>query len=222
MQYCSHCKVSIRGNNTGCPLCGNVLPQEDEANAHPEVYPNILPYYERHLALRIMVFATVVTIVVSLVIFQLFPAKVNWTFFVLLGLISMWLNLIVVIRKRYHITKNILWQVTILSILSVFWDYATGWHGWSLDYVIPFLFVAAMLIMYVTARIMKIGARDYITYLLLDGLLGIIPILFIRMDLISVIYPSVISVGISIIFISAIFIFQGDNIKSELIKRMHI
>ncbi|UWG95833.1 DUF6320 domain-containing protein [Dehalobacter sp. DCM] len=222
MPYCNHCKVSIRGNRERCPLCRNIIAIESDTSDCREIFPAIPPVFERNLALRIMIFSTVVAIVVSLVIYVLFPSDVKWPVFVLLGLISMWLNLFVVLRKRYHISKNILWQVAILSILSILWDWGTGWHGWSLDYVIPFIFVAAMLIMYVTAKIMKISARDYITYLLLDGLLGIVPILFIRYNLVEAIYPSVLSVAISVISLSAIFIFQGDYIKSELIKRMHI
>ncbi|AHF10812.1 MULTISPECIES: DUF6320 domain-containing protein [Dehalobacter] len=222
MQYCSHCQVRIRGNKRNCPLCGNILPGHDGAYDQQEIYPVVPPFYERHLALRIMIFASVVALVVSFMVYALFPSSINWPVFALFGLISMWLSLIIVIKKRHHITKNIMWQVTILSFLSVIWDWGTGWRGWSLDFVVPILFVSAMFVLYVTAKIMKLRARDYITYFLLDGLLGIIPVIFLLFDWIHVLYPSVISVAVSIIFLSAILIFQGENIKAELAKRMHI
>jgi len=38
----------------------------------------------------------------------------------------------------------------------------------------------------------------------------------------KVVYPSIISIGFSIISLSAIFIFQGEEIKAEIDKRMHI
>ena len=169
-----------------------------------------------------MAFISIVAIVASFVVYKIFPSNVNWPIFVLLGLISMWLSLIVVIRKRHNITKNIMWQVMIVSLLSVFWDWRTGSRGWSLDYVIPILCVAAILVMYVTAKVMKLSIRDYIAYFFLDGLFGIIPSIFILFDLVKVWYPSAICVAMSIIFPSGIVIFQGENIRHELNKRMHI
>jgi hypothetical protein len=136
--------------------------------------------------------------------------------------ISIWIGLIIIIQKRYHIPKKIVWQVFIVSVLAVFWDYKIGWRGWSLDYIIPIASVSAMIIMYVTAKIMNLSVSDYVTYILLDGVFGIIPIVFIVLDLVKVIYPSIISIGFSIISLSAIFIFRGEEIKAEITKRMHI
>ena len=158
----------------------------------------------------------------SYVVYKIVPTNVNWPGFVLFGLLSVWLSLIYALRKRYNITKSIMWQVIIVSGLVIFWDWKIGWMGWSLDYAVPFLCIAAMLVMYITAKVMKLSARDYISYFLLGGLFGIIPILFILFDLVKVNYPSYISVAASIIFLSAIIIFHGDSIKEELRKRMHI
>jgi len=160
--------------------------------------------------------------VISFVLNKIFPSNINWPMFVIFGLISMWLSLIVIVKKRHNITKTIMWQVIVVSALSIIWDWRIGWRGWSLDYAIPVLCVAATLVMYITAKVMKLSVRDYIAYFLLDGLFGIIPIIFIYFKLVNVFYPSMITVAVSIIFLSAILIFQGENIKIELDKRMHI
>lgn len=230
IKYCNHCQTHIRGNKSECPLCRNILPGEGYCNTQEEIFPEIPPAYERHLAIRIMAFISIFTIVASFAVYNIFPSvvyhiippNVNWPIFEVFGLLSMWLSFIVVMRKRHNITKNIMWQVIIVSALSVIWDWRTGSRGWSLDYVIPVTCVVAMFVMYVTAKVLKLSARDYIAYFLLDGLFGIIPILFILFDLINVFYPSVACVAGSIIFLSAILIFQGENIKMELMKRMHI
>jgi len=65
-----------------------------------------------------------------------------------------------------------------------------GWRGWSLDYAVPILCVAALLVMYITAKVMRLSARDYISYFLLGGLFGIVPVLFILFDIVKVDYPS--------------------------------
>lgn len=220
MKYCSHCKVYIREDHERCVLCENVL--ENKIEKSEEVFPDIPPFYESHLAIKILVFVSIVAVVLSFGINMIFPSNVNWPVLLVLGILSIWIGLIIVVQKRYHIPKKIIWQVLIVSLLSVFWDYKIGWRGWSIDYVIPIASVSAMIIMYITAKIMKLSIRDYITYALIDGVFGIIPIIFIAFDIVNVIYPSIISIGFSIISLSAVFIFQGKEIKAEINKRMHI
>lgn len=222
MIYCNHCKVYIRDNKAKCPLCGNILSDNDNKGEGEDVYPRIPLEYEGHMVIRILIFISIVAIVASYVIYKILPSNVNWPGFVLFGLLSIWLSLTYALRKSHNITKSIMWQVIIVSVLAIFWDWKIGWRGWSLDYAIPFLCITAMLVMYITAKVMKLSARNYISYFLLGGLFGIIPVLFILIDLVNVNYPSIISVAVSIVFLSAIIIFQGDNIKEELRKRMHI
>lgn len=219
MKYCRYCKLYIKEDRDKCTLCENVLEEGDGTGE--EVFPEIPPFYESHLALKIMVFISIVALVVSFAFDTIFPSSINWPVLFMFAVISIWIGLIIIVQKRYHIPKKILWQVLIVSGLALFWDYQIGWRGWSLDYVIPISSVSAMIIMYVTAKIMNLSIKDYVTYVLLDGIFGIIPVLFIIFDLVDVIYPSIISIGVSIISLSAIFIFQGKEIRSEMKKRMH-
>ena len=46
-----------------------------------------------------------------------------------------WLSLALAVRKRKNIPKGMLYQVALLSIICMIWDFATGWNGWSIDYV---------------------------------------------------------------------------------------
>ncbi len=194
----------------------------DPDHGREAVFPAIPPAYERHLAIRILVFISFATVVASFAIRMIFPTDVNWPLFVVFGLVSMWLGLIVVIRKKHNIPKTIMWQVTVVTLLCVFWDWQTGWGGWSISYLMPMICVAAELVMYITAKIMRLGIRDYLIYATLDGLFGILPIIFILFGWVRMLYPSVICIAVSVIFLSGIFIFQGENIKNEWKKRMHI
>jgi len=221
MKYCRHCKVYIREERDKCVLCENILEGELKEKSE-KVFPKIPPFYKSHLAFKIMLFISITALVISFAIDMIFPSNINWPILFMFVVISIWVGLIIIVQKRYHIPKKIVWQVFIISILAVFWDYKTGWRGWSLDYVIPVACVSAMIIMYVTAKIMHLSIENYITYILLDGVFGIIPVLFLMFNLVNVVYPSIISIGFSIISLSAIFIFQGREIKAEISKRMHI
>ncbi len=222
MQYCNHCKVYIKDNKDQCVLCGNTLPIEDNQDVERATFPYIPPFYESNITMKILTFISISAIVISFAINIIFPASINWPLLVVLGLVSIWIGLYVIIKKRYHIPKKIIMQSVIISLLSVFWDWKTGWRGWSTTYVIPIIIVSAMALMYITGKILKVSTRDYITYSLIDGFFGIVPLTFILFELVNPIYPSIISITVSIISIAAIFIFQGEEIKQELDKRMHI
>ena len=221
MKYCSHCKVYIRDSRKKCTLCGNFL--SSNGNGGEEVvFPLIPPSYERHLAIKITAFISIIIIVLSFSIDMIFPSKIRWPILVVLGLSSMWIGLFFLIRGKYHMPKKIIQQVAILSLLAIFWDWKIGWRGWSLDFVIPIVFMGGMITIYVIAKIMKLSVKDYITYALIDGLFGIIPFLFMVLGWTKVIYPTIVCVGLSMIFLSALFIFHGKDIIEELNKRMHI
>lgn len=221
MRYCNHCKVNIIQEREKCVLCGNFVSviRDEEGE---DIFPKIPPSFESNMLLKIMLFISISTIVASFVINMIFPSTINWPLLMVFGLISIWLGLYVIFQKRYNVHKKIIWQVIIISLISLFWDWNTAWRGWSITYVLPTIFISAMVLMYVTGKIMKLSVRSYIIYALIDGVLGIVPALFILFGWVEVSYPSLISVGVSIIFLSAIFIFKGNEIRDELNKKMHI
>ena len=49
----------------------------------------------------------------------------------------MWLALAVGFFKRYNLLKNAMWQLIIVTVGCLIWDWLTGWHGWSIDFVLP-------------------------------------------------------------------------------------
>lgn len=220
MQFCEHCKVHIRGNRKYCPLCQNTI--SGTGSEEEEIFPQVPLNYQYNLAIRVLLFLSICIVVISLAIYAMFPVKVNWPMFILAGILCIWISLAMVIRKRYNIPKTITWQVGVISILAVIWDWRTGWHGWSLDFVFPIACVVAMIVMYITAKIMRLGVRDFIIYIVLDSIFGIIPVVFYLLNLLQIIYPSVISISLSILSLVAVILFEGENIKEELNKRMHL
>jgi hypothetical protein len=221
MQYCENCRVTIKGKNHVCPLCGGIL--QGDGNETEEVFPYIPTIYQEfNLFIRIIVMISLSVAIVSFAVNAIFTKNSRWSFFVAAGILCMWISLFFILRKRNNIPKTIVWQVGIIGVLSVAWDYSTGWREWSIDYVIPTICVGAMIVMAVGAKILKIGVRDLIIYLLVDGIFGFVPIIFLLFGWVNVRYPSVICVAVSAINLLALIVFEGDNMKSELNKRMHI
>jgi hypothetical protein len=221
MQKCEKCKVSLKGNYSVCPLCGGIIQKEETENVNE--FPGIPTIYQEfNYFIRLMTLISIVAIVISFAVNLIFMKESTWSLLVAAGIVCMWLSLFLIIRKKSNIPKTILWQVVLLGVLSVVWDVSMGWRGWSIDYVIPSIIVIAIISMAIGAKLLKIGVRDLLIYMLIDAIFGFIPILFIVFGWLNVLFPSVICVASCVISVSALILFEGDNMKSELNKRMHI
>jgi hypothetical protein len=221
MLYCENCKVSIKGTHKVCPLCGGIIPDNGEHSE--EVFPYIPTIYQEfNIFIRTMILISISAMIISFAVNFVFNRESRWSFLVAAAILCMWVSMFFIIRKKNNIPKTIVWQVAIIGVLSVLWDRSMGWMGWSIDYVIPSVCVGAMIVMAIAAKLLKIGVRDLIIYLFVDGLFGFIPIIFLLFGGLSVKLPSVICVAASAISLSALILFEGDNMKAELNKRMHI
>lgn len=221
MQYCEHCRVNTKGEHHICPLCGGIL--NGQGNKEEEVFPQIPTIYQEfNIFIRVIILISIVAIAVSFAINVIITKDSRWSLLVAAGILCMWISLFFILRKKNNIPKTIVWQVGVISILSFLWDRSMGWIGWSIDYVIPSICVVAMIVMAIGAKLLKIGARDLIVYLFVDAIFGFIPIIFILFGWLNVLYPSVICVAASAISLSVLVLFEGDNMKAELNKRMHI
>lgn len=221
MRYCDNCKVSIEGVRTFCPLCqGETRKLDDSEEA---TFPLIPTVYRKHnLFFRILIFTSVTVVAISMVINFLIPTPVWWSFFVLVGVVTMWIMLAVAVRKRSNIPKTVLYQVVSVSLLAVLWDYITNWRGWSLDYVIPIVCTGAMLAMSIVARVLNLHFEDYVIYILIDAVFGVVPVIFLLLGHLQVLIPSLCCVVGSILSLFALFLFEGERIKTELKRRLHL
>jgi hypothetical protein len=223
MHYCEHCKVKIRGINSVCPLCGGILEDQGSYDEADHVYPQIPTIYQEfNVMIRVMILISIAVVVISFAVNFIFTRESRWSFLVAAGITCMWISLLTIIRKKNNIPKTILWQVALISIFAIVWDRSMGWRGWSIDYVLPSVYIGAMIVMAIAAKILKIGVGDLVVYLLVDGVFGLLSIVFIIFGWLNVLLPTVICVTASVISLSALVLFEGDNIKEELNKRMHI
>ncbi|MFT8318465.1 MAG: DUF6320 domain-containing protein [Sporolactobacillus sp.] len=219
MRYCEKCRVKVRGEETRCPLCQNRLTGSAEENVYPSI-PTV--YKQNELFFKSLIFSTITAGVVCAAINLILPQSGYWSVFVLLGILCFWISLSYALRKKDNIPKSISNQVFILSILSVGWDWFTGWHGWSVNYVLPISFSVALLSLAIIAKVIKLPAEDYIVNLVVDIVFGIAPLILYIAGLVGPVIPSVICTSLSIISLSALILIEGKRVLREIIKNFHL
>lgn len=219
MLNCGRCKVNIDGDKIVCPLCQGELTGIATQDSYPDL-PK--PKYGKNFLLRLISFVAVAIIIVSLALNLMVRSDVWWSLFVIGGVASAWITATVGISYRRKLFTKITWQLVIVSVFAVIWDVSTLWRGWSIDYVIPISCLVSMLSMVILSKIMKIPAREYLIYLVLDAVYGVTPIIFYFTGVLGVVYPSLICVTCSLISIFAILFFQGKSIRAEITRRFHL
>ncbi len=141
---------------------------------------------------------------------------------VVFGIASMWLVVMIIIRKRRNIAKGIVYLIVWLSLISVYWDYLNGWQGWSTTYFVPIICSSALIAMFIAVRVVKLEAGDYLPYLIVAALLGLIPALFLALKLVEQAIPSAVSLGLSSVMLILILAFRRKVVMRELEKRFHV
>ena len=223
MKNCAKCKVTVTGAGTRCPLCQGGLQENGEPDVRGAIFPNIPDTLHKHsLFFRILILVSVAAVVICGVINLILPEHGWWSLFVLAGVVCGWISLAVAFHYRRNVPKSILYQVVVVCVLTTLWDYWTGWHGWSIDYVIPITCVVAMLVLAITARVFKLNLGSFIMYFTISALFAIVPVIFYVRGMLQVVYPSLICVAGSIISLAALILFEGDNMRKELKRRLHL
>lgn len=218
MKYCPHCKVSVVGMPARCPLCQSAL--SGEGTLSP--FPRPQPQRTRQFVLRLLIFLSVAGALICVLINSLLPHTGAWSLFVVAGIACLWLSLGIAIRKRRSLLKSITWQSILLSALAIVWDVVTGWHAWSVDFVVPCIFLANMLLTPLLARLMRMPTNAYLVYFCLVFTFGLIPVAFLLTGLVVVWLPSFLSVACSGISLLALCVFGGRTMLDELHRRFHL
>lgn len=218
MRFCEKCNVHIRGGETYCPLCGNRL----QGQAEEDIFPKTeVPYQQMNKILRMFLFLSVSAVLICLVANRIFDPHIFWSLFVLFGMASFWISLLMVWKKKQNIPKSILWQTALISLLALIWDVGTGWNRWSIDFVLPILCTVAIFVIVALIKLLHLGFHECVIYILLEILIGVVVLVLLCAGVIHFIYPSLICVLCCGISLSALVIFRWDVLKEELQKRLH-
>lgn len=220
MKNCYKCNVSVKTSLDECPLCHNTLDNKKKVD---DVFPLIPTLYTKHkLLLRIMLFLSVFGSAVCLVINYLVVSKVRWSLFVVAGITSFWATFITGINKRKNFIKMLFAEVIVIILFSLVWDYFTGWLRWSITFVLPFLCIAYIVVIIFARIFLKHRLKEYIIYIYLNCLIGLLPLIFLLRNVVNIRWPSILSIIFSVFSILVLAIFNRRQVKDELTRRFHI
>ncbi len=149
--------------------------------------------------------------------------EVPWTLFTAGGIASMWLASTIGFFKRHNLLKNTMWQLLLVTVGCIIWDVLTGWHGWSVDFVLPGLSIGVLCSMLVISRIQKYPLRECMIYLVMAAAYGfLLPLILVLAGTVTWKLPSLLGAGFCLLFVAGLVLFKGKEFKEEMGKNFHI
>lgn len=222
MSRCLECNVRIEGDWDSCPLCGASTIQQS-GGAGP--LPRIPLAFSRRRVLRTLVVVSVLLILAMLGVLALLRPQepgIGAVRSVWLGVVTMWLLVITALARRRTISRLMLRLVVIVGALLAYWDWVTGWLGWSLTFAIPIVCGSAIL---GVLLILLLARRDAELHVVSGGiivLIGFAPLLFLILGWVGTPWPSLICGALAVIVLLVLQILRGGALHAELSRRLHV
>lgn len=217
---CYKCNVNINSNTHTCPLCKNELKKEGFIE---DVFPVIPTVHKGHgIFLKILMLIFFASIIICIAINLMVSKRLSWSLVVAAGVSCVALSIAMAIRKRHNFAKLTFSQYIFAVTGSIIWDYFTGWKLWSLDYVLPLVSMAFVYISFILRLFFPYQLRNYFMNIIFACIVGLVPMVFLILDITSVSWPAYVSAITSIVMICSLLIFDGKKIKKELESRFHV
>lgn len=165
-----------------------------------------------------------IALVTSMLVTDLnFHPKIRWTLFTAGGVATMWIASSIGFFKRYNLLKNLMWQLLIGTIISFIWDVLTGWHSWSVDFVLPMMSVGILFAMYAIAKVQKSPVREYLIYEIMAAGYGLIlPGILLLCKVVKRPTVSMFGALVCFLFLVGVLLFKGREFKEEMQKNLHV
>ncbi len=223
MQHCPYCKIEVGGNLSKCPLCQNPLSgtPSDEAPYWPEAKPLKTLSLAAKIVLFVLLSATFICLALDFLLGL--HADLHWSVLVAVFSLSALLILFLVLDHPRLTVPRFLFQMLLLAIaLSFFTEWFLGYRGFSLDYMMPILCSAVLVMDIVFIFVDARFTQNTLVYFLMNVLIGLVT--FLVLALLSHVQriPWMICLIISVLGILSVLVFKWHSLWLELQKRLHM
>ena len=232
MKHCRECNIDIDTNRVTCPFCRDILDDIDDKKTVMETYEAYKETpYKNHTVRKIFLFISLVAIFVCVLVNFLTFSGSFWSLFVVGGILYLWILIRFTIMSRQNIALKLLLQAIGIGLILFFIQIDNRSVHWLMPYALPFMMVATTLAITLLIFIKIMRYKDYMLYLIMVALLGIIPLILCFVETTQylfmvgdklIIWPSIVCCSYAGFTILGMFVFGERATKTEFIKRFHV
>ena len=215
---CNKCKVSVDAPSNICPLCNSEMKSKNNFNSS---YPTLSTKANQKFIKKIIFFIACLICISILCINYFLTPKIKWSIFVVLQIILSYFIFSNIFNGRKKILKLLLTLNILVCSISIFWDFYSGFMGWSINYVFPALCISYGIFMLVLRFVNYFAFRENSSYIYLNICLGFIPTILVLCERIEANPLIYLSSLFAILNLLILIIFDGSNFKEDIAKKIH-
>ena len=218
MKQCKKCNISLDINANNCPLCNSVINYNKNFKGSYPIINNII---NKHLFRRIIFFMACIISLTVLFLNYILTPDIKWSLFVVLQIFLSYYVFYNILNGRKKVIKLLLILNIIVCILSVFWDFYTGFHSWSTNYVLPSLCISYGVFMLILRFVDYFAFRENSSYIYLNICLEFAPLILVYLNYAKLNVLVQLSSIFGILNLLILIIFDGSDFKEDIFKKMH-
>lgn len=221
MQICQKCNVKIRGRKECCPLCQGRL-KEVEGDENPS-FPTLEKRKISNITfLKMCTFLFIASEIIFGAINIMTKGEFPFIGPVMLGILVGWIDVLATMYLRNNLIKVITFEVIVAIVVDFYIDIKTGFYGWSVNWMIPMTLIGLAIATNIIAMVLKLRLDEYIMYIVLDFVMSLVQIIFIKNGMNNFPWPAAISIITYMIIIAALVIFRFRDLKNASEKMFNI
>lgn len=226
MRKCRNCQVSILDDTLVCPLCHSVLEHTEttEPKGHNGgMYPDVKDKARKlNFIVKLYTFLAIVAEVGLIIINYATFSGLWWSAISGVGILYFYMTLRYSIQKNGGYLSTILMQIVAAVILCIVIDFIVGYHGWSVNFVVP---SAILLLDLVSIILMLVNLDSWQSYILMQVMTVLLSIVILILWKVGIIvYPivTIVAAAVSGALFVGTLIFGDRRAKNELKRRFHV
>lgn len=223
MHKCSNCEVLIDENLISCPLCGSIVSEKNKADLN-RLYPDYETtgsYTWKNFISGFALFLAIAVITECLFVNLITNTRNLWFLYVIGPVLYLLLSVNHTLLSKAHMGTKILFQVVGISSMLVMLDLLSGYYRWSVNIVIPLLFIMPILLITIIVFIKKKLWDDFVGYMMVFTFLGFMPIVLYSVGVSDSIWASAASASYALLTMVVMFLLPGRNFKNEFKRRFY-
>lgn len=226
MKFCPECKIEVGGPEVHCPLCGCELKKSNRSDGEANLYPDFTAVTKHRSKFpplaKVFAFLSLVAVFVCGLVDLLLNRRLTWSLFVIGGIAALWMSVGVHLLSDINLSNKLLLDLCALSFYLMLIDRLTGWSQWSIDYVIPILYMGVMITVIILALVFRNYWREYILSLVSVCVLGLGPLLIFFNSKSPMRYLCLAAALMAAALAGGLLFFAGGKVFSEWQRRMNI
>lgn len=218
MKECKSCNIKFNIQEELCPLCQNKL----VGDCNKTIFPTNTIFRVHSLLLKILLFISVITTVISFSIEMYLSNKICISIILSGALLTNYIVVYYILKNKQNILELIGKNGLLIDILLILWFLYTK-ETIITNYIIPIVCLLELLfnsILFIILR--KNYVTNYFKLIILNILLLLIPILLILLNWTTNDVLSYICFIFALILLLGMLIFYHDELKEEIEKIFNV